>query len=237
MLEGAILIVAHPDDEILWFSSILRQVAKVIIAFQDYDAVPGLGARRAAAMAELGYSNLACLGIAEAGSLKRANWDDPNPTGYGIALDAPAETRLRYGENFALLCAAFAAELRTASDVFTHNPWGEYGHEDHVQVHRVVDSLRPALGFRLWTSNYYGTRSAKLASRYRPAGQPPAMRLPIDQAYARSVADIYQRHDCWTWTRNWTWADEECFLPAPFRAALPDEPGPPEGLRFVASEL
>jgi hypothetical protein len=236
MLESAILVVAHPDDEALWFSSILRQVGKVIIAFKDYDAVPGLGARREAAMAELPYANLVCLGIPEAGSLKHADWDDPKPTGYGIALDAPAATRLRYGQNFGLLCAALAAELRSATDVFTHNPWGEYGHEDHVQVHRVIDSLSGTLGFRLWTSHYYGARSAKLASRYRPAGQLPAKRLPIDQAYARSLASIYERHDCWTWTRNWIWSDEECFLPGPFRAAPAGWSGLDQ-LRFVASEL
>jgi hypothetical protein len=237
MLEKAILVVAHPDDEVLWFSSILREVGKIIIAFKDYDAVPGLGARREAAMAELPYAHLTCLGIAEAGSLKRANWDDPMPTGYGIALDAPAETRLRYEENFGRLCAALAAELRSATDVFTHNPWGEYGHEDHVQVHRAIASLSVPLGFRLWTPTYYGTRSAKLASRYRPAGQPAALRLPIDQAFAQSVAEIYERHECWTWTRNWTWPDEDRFLPGPFRTASADEVRLPDELRFVASDL
>jgi len=237
MLENAVLVVAHPDDEVLWFSSILRQVAKVIIAFKDYDAVLGLGARRAAALAELPYANLVCLDFAEAGSLKRANWEDPAPTDHGLALDAPAETRLRYERNFVRLRTALAAELHSAADVFTHNPWGEYGHEDHVQAHRAVDSLRTALGFRLWTSNYYGIRSARLASRYRPAGRPPAICLPIDQAFARSVSEIYERHDCWTWTRNWTWPDAECFLPGPFRALPAGEVRLPDGLRFVVSEL
>ena len=87
MPDTSLLIVAHPDDEVLWFSSILCQVSKVIIAFKDYDAAPGLGARRAAAMAELPYATLACLGIAEAGSFKRASWDNPKPTRFGLALD------------------------------------------------------------------------------------------------------------------------------------------------------
>ncbi len=177
------------------------------------------------------------LDIAEAGSLKRANWDDPVITEHGLALDAPTETRRRYERNFATLRTALAAELRGATDVFTHNPWGEYGHEDHVQVHRVVESLRAALGLRLWTPSYYGLRSEKLASRYRATGEPPAKCLPIDQAYARGIAAIYERHDCWTWARNWTWPAEECFLPGPFRPASPAEAGLPDGLRFVVSEI
>jgi LmbE family N-acetylglucosaminyl deacetylase len=236
MLERAILAVAHPDDEVLWFASILRAVEKVIIAFKDYDAQPGLGARRTAAMAELPYRSLVSLDIAEAGSLKRADWNAPVATDYGLALDEP-ETRRRYEGNFATLRARLASELRGASDVFTHNPWGEYGHEDHVQMYRAVESLRGALGFRLWTPSCYATRSEKLAARYRAAAAPPAKCLPIDQGYARFIAAIYERHDCWTWTRNWSWPAEECFLPGPFRVASPAEAGLQPELRFVVSEL
>ena len=237
MLESAVLVVAHPDDEVLWFGSILRAVGKIVIAFKDYDAQPGLGDRRAITMAALPYNNLVSLDIAEAGSLKRANWDDPVATEYGLALDAPAETQHRYERNFTTVRTALAGELRGATDVYTHNPWGEYGHEDHVQVHRAVESLRPALGFRLWTPSYYGLGSEKLASRYRAAAEPPARCLPIDQAYARSIAAIYERHDCWTWARNWTWPGEECFLPGPFRSVSSDETGLPGELRFVVSEI
>jgi hypothetical protein len=237
MLEGAVLVVAHPDDEVLWFGSILSRVGKVVIAFKDYDAQPGLGDRRAMTMAALPYGNLVSLDIAEAGSLKRANWDDPVTTEYGLALDAPVETQRRYKRNFATVRTALAAELRGATDVFTHNPWGEYGHEDHVQVHRAVEGLRAALGFRLWTPSYYGARSETLAARYRAAPRPPAKCLPIDQAYARGIARIYERHDCWTWTGNWTWPDQECFLPGPFRAVSAAEAGLPGELRFVASEI
>jgi hypothetical protein len=237
MLESSILVVAHPDDEVLWFSSILRQVGKVIIAFKDYDAVPDLGRKRAAALAELPYANLVCLGIAEAGSLKRANWDDPVATEYGLALDAPVETRRQYERNFATLRTALATELSSATDVFTHNPWGEYGHEDHVQVYRAVEALRAALGFRMWTSSYCAARASTLASRYRAVDRPPAKRLPVDQAYAKQVAEIYQRHGCWTWITDWTWADEESFLPGPFDAPPADRIGPDERLRFVVSEL
>jgi len=237
MLEDAVLVVAHPDDEVLWFGSVLRQVGKVVIAFRDYAGVPGLGERRAAAMAELPYADLACLGISEAGSLKRADWDHPTPTAFGLALEERAErseARLRYEGNFATLHKALARELRAGIDVFTHNPWGEYGHEDHVQVYRVVESLQETIGFRLWTSTYCSDRSATLAARYRVADL-SRKRLPIDQAYVQSIAAIYQRHDCWTWTADWVWPDEDWFLPGPLHLAEADERSLGDRLCFVAS--
>jgi len=238
MLENAVLVVAHPDDEVLWFGSILREVGKVIIAFRDYAGVPGLGERRTTAMAELPYASLTCLGIAEAGSLKRANWGDPTTTEFGLALDEAAEhseTRLHYERNFATLRAALAGALTADIDVFTHNPWGEYGHEDHVQVYRVVERLQQSIGFRLWTSNYCSNRSATLASRYHIDDR-PVKRLPIDRAFAGRVARIYQRHDCWTWARDWVWPDEDCFLPGPLQLAA-GQSVTDARLRFVISEL
>jgi hypothetical protein len=238
MLESSVLVVAHPDDEVLWFGSLLRRVGRVIIAFRDYVAVPGLGERRTAAMAELPYANLKCLDLAEAGSLKRADWEHPTPTEFGLALDETmehSEPRLRYERNFTTLCTALAVELCAGIDVFTHNPWGEYGHEDHVQVYRAVESLQKTVGFRLWTSNYCSSRAATLASRYRVADL-PAKRLPIDRAYARQVAAIYQRHECWTWAVNWVWPEEDRFLPGPLRVTV-DQDSPDKQLRFVPSEL
>ena len=37
MLKKKILIVAHPDDEVLFFSSILKDVDKVIVCFGPSD--------------------------------------------------------------------------------------------------------------------------------------------------------------------------------------------------------
>ena len=87
-LKDAVLVVAHPDGDVLWFGSILRDVGRVSIAFRDYDAVPGLGARRAAALAEMPYRQCSCLGLPEAGSLRHAAWPDPHLDEFGLALDA-----------------------------------------------------------------------------------------------------------------------------------------------------
>ena len=217
-LRYAVLVVAHPDDEVLWFGSILRDVGRVIIAFRDYDAVPGLGARRAAALAEMPYRQCSCLGLPEAGSLRHAAWPDPHLDEFGLALDAaPADAaaQARYRANFGALRAHLAQALPVGATVVTHNPWGEYGHEDHVQVHRAVDSLRGEFGLRLWTTNYVSARSARLAARYGAGAETRIVRRPIDLDFARRIADIYRRHDCWTWRDSWTGFDAECLVSLP----------------------
>ena len=225
MLENAVLVVAHPDDEVLWFGSILRQIGRVVIAFQEYAAEPGLGARRAAALAELPYRNLRCLGIAEAGSLRLADWTHPRPDAYGIALDAaPVDdaASARYRANYATLRSALRVELATATTVFTHNPWGEYGHEDHVQVFRAVDSLRRELGFALWCTNYGSQRSAVLAARYAATEATRLIPRRIDLEYAGSIAAVYRRHDCWTWREDWTGFSAETLVSLPLGEAAGD---------------
>ncbi|MBL9033637.1 MAG: hypothetical protein JNN33_02680 [Rhodospirillaceae bacterium] len=221
MLADAALVVAHPDDEVLWFASILARVGRVIIAFRDHDAAPDLGRRRAAAMAELPYRGLIALAIPEAGSFDGANWDAPTPNEVGLELNAVADDgqeAARYRANFAALRAALRPLLAGRRHVFSHNPWGEYGHEDHVQVYRAVDSLRRELGFRQWATTYCSDHSARLAARFA-APAVPAVRRAVDGAAARRIAAIYQRHGCWTWLADWTWPAAEFLLPMPLPAA------------------
>ncbi len=237
MLDDAVLVVAHPDDEVLWFSSILRQVARVVIAFRDYSAVPDLGARRAAALAKLPYRDLVCLAIPEAGSLDLADWSNPTLTHSGLALDPVAEGGAalgRYEANYAALCAALRPHLAGRRNVFAHNPWGEYGHEDHVQVFRAVDALRREFGYRQWSTNYCSTHAATLAARFATAETAPVWR-GVDQSAAQSIADIYKRHGCWTWRQDWTWPGEECVLAMPLRPAAAGAAGQGLPLTIVPS--
>jgi hypothetical protein len=78
------------------------------------------------------------LAIPEAGSYHLAEWTRPEISPYGLVLERPStkrETVRLYEENFHSIHACLKAELSADMNVFTHNPWGEYGHEDHVQVY------------------------------------------------------------------------------------------------------
>jgi LmbE family N-acetylglucosaminyl deacetylase len=241
-LENSVVIGAHPDDELLWFNSILRQVDEVIVVFKDFWAQPHIGAARAAAIADYPRVNVTCLNIAESGAYGCADWSDPATNEYGIILGLEANrralTRLArmsmskmqvarldtiaadsvaraYEANFHAIADALRPRLRPDMNVFTHNPWGEYGHEEHVQVFRVLQVLRDEIGFKLWMSNYCTDRAMPLAMRYFVTAPGGYIRLPTDKAFADEVAAVYKKHDCWTWADDWAWFDEECFMEAP----------------------
>ena len=240
-LTNSMIIGAHPDDEMLWFNAIVGKVDKVVIVFRDFWAAPRLGPARAAAMAALPLRDVTCLNIAEPGSYGCADWQNPVLTDYGMRL-GPEETRREvtrlakralgkvsplspvtspervdqtYRDNFTRICDALAPMLTPDMNVFTHNPWGEYGHEDHVQIFRALDHLRRRIGFTLWMSNYCTERSLPLAMRYLRSDPAPYVRLPTDKALAEAIADVYRAHDCWTWTDDWAWFDDECYIEAP----------------------
>ena len=218
MVERSVLIVAHPDDEVLWFSSILWKVDRIVMAFRDYEAVPGLGRRRAAALAELPYRNMTCLGIPEAGSWRLADWEAPGATEFGLALNSPGadgNVALRYQTNFRILHAKLRLELTPDTTVFTHNPWGEYGHEDHVQLFRVLDALRMEIGFPMWVPTCCSAWSAALAARYGRMPGSDGRCFPIDRGAAARIVEIYKKHDCWTWWNDGDWPAKECFISMP----------------------
>ena len=247
ILENAVVIGAHPDDELLWFNAVMKDAAHVIIVFREFWAQPGLGEARAKAIAELPHPNVTCLDIDEAGTHGCADWANPVINDVGIAFSLTAgvrEVKRRikqtvdmftparpvyasqsvadaYRQNYYLIRDALRPHLSADMNVFTHNPWGEYGHEDHIQVFRVLEHLRDEIGFTLWMSNYCTERALPLACRYFQAEPGGYVRLPTDKAYADKVAAVYRKHGCWTWDDNWAWFDEECFMQAPARGSKP----------------
>ncbi|MDF1610218.1 hypothetical protein PZ897_18710 [Hoeflea sp. YIM 152468] len=237
LLENAVIVAAHPDDEILWFSSIMQQARQVIILYRDFWAVPDLGNKRAAAIANLPHDNVTWLELAEAGSYGCADWTSPEMSETGLAFTATATMRdiksmvkkmvpadspapaarlaQAYNDNFFTIVERLRPMLSEDMNVFTHNPWGEYGHEDHVQCFRAVDRLRQEIGFKLWMSNYCTERSLPLAMTYFQRTPGPFIRLPADVEYAQRVAQAYVDADCWTWIDDWDWFEDECFMEAP----------------------
>lgn len=241
MLKNSIVIGAHPDDELLWFTSVLPHADKAIIVYKNYWAQPLLGDKRAAAIAEYPHQNVVFLALDEPGTFGLADWANPKIDSFGMQFGAqqigreakrkskyalakiglsvgtlsPVPIREAYEQSYHDLKAALRPHLSSKSNVYTHNPWGEYGHEDHVLCHRVVCDLRSEIGFTLWMSNYCTARSLPLAQRYFMANPPSPVRRQADKVYAQKVADLYQKHDCWTWPDDWAWFDDEYFLEAP----------------------
>ncbi len=247
-LENSLIVGAHPDDELLWFGSILKDVDEVVIAFCDFWAQPGLGEARNAALSAHPHPNVNCLGINEAGTYGCADWNNPRLNEIGIEFTstallreikrrakavvdtftpvnlnyAPQSIAEAYRQNYQNLREALRPRMRADMNVFTHNPWGEYGHEDHIQVFRVLEHLRDEIGFTLWMSNYCTERVLPLASRHFVNAPEDYVRLPVDTDYAEAVANVYRDAGCWTWADDWAWFAEECFMKVEHSACEPE---------------
>lgn len=211
MFEKSVIVVAHLDDEILWFSSVLEKVDETIACFLAYPSAPSLEQGRRRVIAEYPL-NISCLEIEEPGSFNTANWNTPVESPFGLDIAHNRAVKIRYEQNYHRLCARLASTLRGFRNVYTHNPWGEYGHEDHVQVYRAVKAVQTQLGFNLWFSNYCGNRSCALMLDHIARLNPEYITLPTNRALARDITDLYKKHNCWTWYDDHDWFKDECFL-------------------------
>jgi LmbE family N-acetylglucosaminyl deacetylase len=226
--EGAVLVMAHPDDEALWASALLSRTARIVLVFEDIDSFPSWAEGRRRSLAELPLPDVTSLRFREAEVLNGAAWPIPAETPYGLAVrPRPGTLRgfsaRRYQEAFPKLVAALRPLLAGAPAVVTHNPWGEYGHEDHVQVFRAVESLRRELGFPLWVTSYVSDKSYPFMLRHLARLDCSAPELPTDPKLGARLRDIYVRHGCWTWFDDYVWPPAERFL----RWLEPDQPPKP----------
>ena len=212
------IVMAHPDDEVLWACSALRAAEKIVLVFGELKDGPELTAGRREAMAAFPLPGLDWLEMVEAGSFDSASWRHPRETEYGLYLHPSLRVMwsfdpVRYRAQFSELQDRLRVSLKGMKNVIAHGPWGEYGHEDHVQVFRAVAGLAGEMGFRLWVPAYVAPKSEMLMRRnLRNFGRPTAA-LPIDRVLAEEMAQIYKRTRTWTWFDSYVWPETERFLP------------------------
>ncbi len=224
MLDNAILVVAHPDDEALWFSSVLREVKGTILCFLGSRDRPEWKGQRERCLLEHPVKNVSSLGLEQAGVFNNADWQNPRMADYGLEIHRSEPVQALYQGNFAALMTGLRPRLSGCRNVITHNPWGEYGHEEHIQVYLALRMLQKELGFELWFSNYCSNRSCQLMLRYVSGFAAEYLTLPTDEGLGKRVMALYQHNDCWTWFDDYHWFAEESFMKD--RGEMPVEPLP-----------
>jgi hypothetical protein len=208
------MVVAHPDDEILWFSSLLKRVDHIVFCFSDEMADPEFGARRRKTVENYPFKNTSSLDLAAVGVQRPQSFVKPRFNEYGLEIvgsDRLYSAHLRkYKENYYDMRDRLAGILSQYRNVFTHNPWGEYGHEEHVQVHRVVCEIQKKACYDTWYSGYCSTRTVRLIDQCACGGE--SITLPTDVDTAERLMEMYERNGCWTWYTDWRWAMHETFF-------------------------
>jgi LmbE family N-acetylglucosaminyl deacetylase len=215
--DSSALVVAHPDDEVLWFSSILEDVGNILVCFLDVSSRPDWSAGRRESLRSYPLEGVISLGLTESEVFNGAAWPNPVLSEFGLSVAHLPESLQGYSletykSNFERLKAELRPRLTGIRNVITHNPWGEYGHEEHVQVFRAVDALRSELGFRVWFSNYFSSKSYGLMLRYLAGFDGVYRVLKTRPKLGKRVQALYSRNNCWTWFSDYQWPENEGFL-------------------------
>jgi len=228
IFNKSILVSAHPDDEVLWCSSVLDKVNKIVICFLGVESKRETQLGRQRSLAEHPLKNIACLGLDEAGTFYGVDWNNPVLTPYGIKIADRKYPDKTYRENYHRLRDHLQTRLEGCSNVFTHNPWGEYGSDEHIQVYRVISDLQESMRFKVWFSNYASNKSFRLMMDYMNKTDLEHVTVKTNIELAHTVKSLYARNHCWTWYDDWQWQSEESFIsektpnqPAEFRCAIP----------------
>lgn len=202
--------MAHPDDEVLWASSILRSAKKIVLCFGNTNGTTArcLGRRRVRDAFPL--NNVEWLNLDEADVFQSAAWKNIVETAHGVR---GARDQDGYAANFDRLTAALAPLLEGESLIVTHNPWGEYGHEEHVQVYRAVAALKQGTGARVYVSSYVSDRAVPFMQRAVTRLGAPTALMATDQDLCVEMKALYIEHDVWTWTDDYAWPTHEAFYP------------------------
>ncbi|MBU6418602.1 MAG: PIG-L family deacetylase [Proteobacteria bacterium] len=211
----SVVVAAHPDDEILWLSSAMAEADPVVLCYGAPYGKPEKAEARAKAVAALNLPRLINLAIPESGVRLLVDWKNPVMTPTGMAITDTAG-QARYDANFIVLLEKLRPILAGADAVYTHNPWGEYGHPEHIQTYRAVEALQKEQGFTIWLSNYMAPLTLPLI---RALGSSPLWaekRVAVpDVRLARRLRAIYLRHRVWTWSLWHRWPATEMFFAQP----------------------
>ena len=223
------VVVAHPDDEALWLSSVVASVQRTVFGFGDVRGKPQRSEARRKAVAALPLPGIVNLAIDESGVAWQSYLAKPELTPWGVRIFESA-VQERYQSNHAQLLEGLRPALAGCNDVYTHNPWGEYGHPEHIQVYRAVTALREELGYTIWFSNYVGPRNwtfvRGIAQRLNWAQR---REVKPDIVTARALMQVYRHYGAWTWKSGHRWPAQEILYSQP--------PGnSPEGLHPLSGE-
>ncbi|GEM_PF-6201782 len=178
MTKHISMLIAHPDDEVIFGWPVLRNAKKIICCSSDLNNPERQWCRnRKLALQEIGQkvgAEVICL--------------DYNSEFY--------KSNARDGSLWRL--AGDILSLLGAEEVlYTHNPWGEYGHMDHI----LVNQIARASGKKLLFSDIILT-AGWLPSLTRWPLTDPVARFTNELKFYEECKAIYDKNGCWTWSQG-----------------------------------
>ena len=177
------IIVAHPDDEIIFGFGVIKQAKRIICCVSDGNQdLPKCTSwhrswmYRQAALEEVGK----LLGIEI------------------INLCYNSEFSRLPSEEITKLTDKISALIKDEEVIFTHNAWGEYGHPDHILVHDIIKKT----GKKILTTDIMLDSDFTGFRKYKILEPEICQVVTNDQELHLKCQSIYKKYKCWTWGNN-----------------------------------
>ncbi len=206
-----ILIVAHPDDEVLFANSVLEDINRIIFC---YGPIPGeneLSNCRLKALKNypLNRIKIENLNVKQSkDSFLPINWLDTSTKG---KEKINGRGRKNYQQISNEILQKLLSTLPHKSIVITHNPWGEYGHVDHIQLFNVIRNLQSILDLKIFVTGYVSSISRFYAKTVFNSLIPKPYLKKTNTSIYELLKDHYQKYGCWTWFDDYKLPEYESF--------------------------
>jgi hypothetical protein len=202
------IICAHPDDEVLFFSSILKDASSVIICFTEtQDKTVTMGRKNIKKFPPL--KNYLFLDLIEPNAFNSANWNSPTRSPEGLTV---SRNKYNYVKSYQGIKLKLSKILKFGDTIYTHNPWGEYGHEEHVQVFRVLKELSNKLNLKIFVTGYVSNKSYNLMKMKIHLLSNIGQFKTIDKMLTNRLKNVYISNSCWTFDDFYMWPKNEIFF-------------------------
>ena len=186
------IIVAHPDDELIFFSSILKSKSRKVICFtvsEDKNVNKG----REVIQTKAPFKNWLFLNQRELSTYSYINSSS-------------------YIKSYQKLKSSLSKIIEVGDTIYTHNPWGEYGHEDHIQVFKAVKDLKKKFRLKIFMNGYVSNKSYNLMQKKQHLISNKIQYKIINKNFTNKLKKIYISNNCWTFDDNYIWPKIEVFF-------------------------
>ena len=176
-MKDLTLLIAHPDDELLFLWPFLKRAAHIVCVVTDeHNPTRQWCSRRKEALQTVS----AMIGAS-------VEFLGANSEFYRLP------TR---DETLKSLAVQVMERLQGHRQIATHNPWGEYGHLDHILCHQIAR----ASGLPILTTDI-AEQVNWLPVRAWEEFRAPYTEHSLDREFFDRCKAVYDRLGCWTWSR------------------------------------
>lgn len=209
--KNSILIVSHPDDECLFASSLLNKIATLVICFNNIPNEKKISNGRKKALKNYPLKNIKVINLnidQSIESFRPINWSKIIDKESGIK---GGYKDISYDTNYKKLLFKLRNIIKKNSILFTHNPWGEYGHAEHCQVFKACFMISKETSSNLYVTGYVSQLSKSYAIAKSHLLSSRLYELKTNSKVYNLLREHYIKYCCWTWSNSYILPRLECF--------------------------